>query len=225
MTLFDAASTPLPRRLRDGLDRLSMALKADQWSSANAVGLNPTQAHVLSFLAGRGNGGMRVTAIANHLGVTQPTATDSIAALERKGLVAKSADESDARAIAVAVTEAGRDAVKAIGQSTMATDGALGSLTPGEQEDLLILITKLIRSLQVAGAISEQRMCATCEYFRPYAFAGSDLPHHCAFVNAPFGNRHLRLDCGDHQPAEPSLQSSNWKAFTAAGSASPPTRN
>lgn len=216
MTMFDTNSEPLPRRLRDGLERLASVLKADQWSAANAVGLNPTQAHVLSFLAGRGEAGLRVKAIAEHLGVTQPTATDSIAALERKGLVAKGLDASDARAVAVRVTQAGRDAVKAIGLSTMATDTALASLSAAEQADLLLLVVKLIRSLQIAGALPEQRACVTCRHFRPNAHPGADAPHHCAFVNAAFGTRHLRLDCGEHETAEPSAQAATWRAFERA---------
>ncbi|MCV9936411.1 MarR family winged helix-turn-helix transcriptional regulator [Boseaceae bacterium BT-24-1] len=216
MTVFDANSEPLPRRLRDGLERLASVLKADQWSAANAVGLNPTQALVLSFLAGRGEAGMRVKAIAEHLGVTQPTATDSIAALERKELVAKGPDASDARAVAVRVTQAGRDAVRVIGLSTMATDTALARLSAAEQADLLLLVVKLIRSLQLVGALPEQRTCVTCHHFRPNAHPGADAPHHCAFVNAAFGTRHLRLDCGEHETAEPSAQAATWRAFTEA---------
>ncbi|CAD5253071.1 MarR family transcriptional regulator [Bosea sp. 62] len=216
MTAFDTSSEPLPQRLREGLERLASVLKADQWSAANAVSLNPTQAHVLSFLAGRGKAGLRVRAIAEHLGVTQPTATDSIAALERKGLVTKGPDASDARAVAVRVTEAGRDAVKAIGLSTTATNTALAGLSAAEQADLLLLVVKLIRSLQLAGALPEQRACVTCRHFRPKAHPGTDMPHHCAFVNAAFGTRHLRLDCGEHETAEPSAQAATWRDFTAS---------
>jgi DNA-binding MarR family transcriptional regulator len=219
MADFDAMSEPLPRRLRDGLERLATVLKADQWSAANAVGLNPTQGLVLSFLAGRGANGMRVKDVAAHLGVTQPTATDSVNALERKGLVRKGADADDARAIAVRVTAAGKTAVKAIGLTTMATDRALAALTPGEQADMLLLVTKLIRSLQIAGALPDQRICATCKYFQPHAHASADKPHHCAFVNAAFGARHLRLDCAEHEPAEPSVQAEIWRRFAPETSA------
>jgi DNA-binding MarR family transcriptional regulator len=221
MPSFDTVSIPMPRRLLDGIDRLSLALKVDQISSSAAAGLNPAQAHVLGFLAGRAAGGARVKAIARHLGVTQPTATDSIAALARKGMVTKSSDGDDARAVMVAVTEPGRRALKAIESTSKAMGDALGALDPDEQEDLLILIVKLIRSLQVAGAISDQRMCASCSYFRPHAYPGAEAPHHCAFVNAAFGSRQLRLDCSDHQTAETSLQNTNWRTFTDPESASP----
>ncbi|MGL4325407.1 MAG: MarR family winged helix-turn-helix transcriptional regulator [Beijerinckiaceae bacterium] len=213
MSTMDEQSTPLPRRLHDGLDRLAAVLRADQWSAANAVGLNPTQGSVLSFLAGRAPAGVRVKAIAAHLGVTQPTATDSIAALERKQLIRKTVVPDDGRAVAVCITDQGREMLKTIGMAASSTGTALALLEPAEQAELLLLITKLIRSLQVADAIPVQRMCVTCQHFRPNIHGDAAQPHHCAFVNAAFGNRHLRLDCSDHEPAAPAAQAATWTAF------------
>lgn len=212
MASFDAPSAPLPDRLRDGLDRIAAVLRADEWSSANSVGLNPTQAHVLAFLAGRDNG-IRVKDIAAHLGVTQPTATDCIAALERKKLIKKTADANDARAVVVRITKRGRELFRAIGMAASTTDAALGALAPAEQADLLLLLIKLVRSLQMAGAIPVQRMCVTCHHFRPNVHRDAQNPHHCAFVNAAFGARNLRLDCADHEQADPASQTVNWIAF------------
>lgn len=213
MSSFDAISTSLPNRLRDGLDRIASVMRADQWSASNAVGLNPTQAHVLSFLAGRDRAGIRVKEIAAHLGVSQPTATDSIIALERKNLVQKSVIADDARAVGVRITDQGREMLKAIGISASATETALALLAPAEQADLLLLLIKLVRGLQLAGSIPVQRICVTCQHFRPNVYSDATNPHHCAFVNAAFSDRHLRLDCGDHEPADPAAQAATWTAF------------
>lgn len=201
------------RRLREGLDRLAAVARADLWTATAAGGINPTQAQALALLAGRGPAGLRVKAIAAHLGVSQPTVTDTIAALERKGLVARETDPADARATMVRLTEEGVAAVKGIEAAPSALDAALATLSPGEQADLLLLTIKLIRTLQLAGAIPVQRMCVSCRHFRPNIHPDAANPHHCAFVNAAFGNRQLRLDCGDHEPADPALQSANWTAF------------
>jgi DNA-binding MarR family transcriptional regulator len=214
MNEVDPISPPLARRLRDGLDRIAAALRADQWSAAGSASLNPTQVQVLAFLAGRGEEGTRVKEIAGHLGVSPPTATDSIAALERKGLIEKQQDASDARATRVLINAAGRNVLRSTGMAHSATVAALAALPPDEQTELLILEIKVIRHLQETGAISPQRLCVSCHHFRPNAHDGSARPHHCTFVDAAFGNPDLRIDCHDHEPADPAKLDQNWKVFT-----------
>ncbi|MGL4441309.1 MAG: MarR family winged helix-turn-helix transcriptional regulator [Bosea sp. (in: a-proteobacteria)] len=206
-------------RLREGLDRLAAVSRGDLWSATSASGLNPAQAQALALLARRGALGLRVKEVAAHLGVSQPTATDTIAALERKGFVKRLSDPDDARATIVRVTDAGQMALTGMADEPSALGSALALLAPDEQADLLVVTIKLIRNLQIAGAIPVQRMCVNCRHFRPNIHADAANPHHCAFVNAAFGDRLLRLDCGDHEPADPALQSANWMAFDK-GSAS-----
>jgi DNA-binding MarR family transcriptional regulator len=206
-------SAPISSRLRDGLDRVGSMLRSERWSATAALGLNPTQANVLAFLAGRSAEAIRVKEIAVQLGVSQPTATDSIAALERKGLVQKSVAAHDARSVGVQITSQGRKMLKAIGMSASATEEALAALSAPEKTELLLLLIKLIRNLQVSGAIPVQRMCVTCGHFRPNHYSGALNPHHCAFVNAAFGDQHLRLDCNDHESADPASQAATWSAF------------
>jgi DNA-binding MarR family transcriptional regulator len=204
----------LTRRIRDGLDRICAVMRADQWAIAGTAGLNPTQTHVLTFIAGRAQKGVRVGTIAAQLGVSQPTATDSIAALVRKGLLKKTPDPEDARAVTMRITQAGRDIVRGIGLVITATERALETLSDEEQTELLQLVIKTIRALQIAGAISPQRMCVTCRYFRPNVHKEPTAPHHCDFVGAAFGPQSLRLDCGDHEASSPSEAEVLWRSYT-----------
>lgn len=207
-------TSPLSLRLREGIERVAAVIRGDQWSSAHALGLNPTQMSILALLAGRSDG-LRVKDIAHHLGVTAPTATDSIAALERKRLVDKAVLAGDARAVAILIRAEGRTLLQAAGMAASASGAALGALPEADQTKLLELLVKLIRHLQQAGAIPAQRLCVTCRHFRPNHYPDADHPHHCAFVNAAFGNRDLRLDCGEHETADPAVQAATWKAFDA----------
>lgn len=213
MSALDTGSIPLPRRLQDGLQRIAAVLRADEWGVTEGLGLNPTQLHLLTYLAGRGAGGMRVKAIAAHLGVSQPTATDSIAALERKGLIEKRPDPADARAVAVRATAAGRNLVRLAGRAVTLTGQALEGLAEADQAALLVLIVKVIRALQQAGAVPVQRSCVGCAHFRPHVHRDGRRPHHCAFVDAAFGDRDLRLDCHDHALAEVAAEQANWEVF------------
>jgi hypothetical protein len=96
---------------------------------------------------------------------------------------------------------------------------AVDTLSDHEQEVFLRGLVKMVRALQEAGDISPQRLCATCRFFRPNVHPDPTAPHHCAFVDAPFGDRHLRLDCPEHDTASEGERQATWTRFV--GSASP----
>ena len=217
MTAPPSSGHELTRRLRDGLDRICAVMRADQWTIAGTAGLNPTQLHALTFIAGRAEKGVRVGAVAAQLGVTQPTATDSIAALVRKGLLTKKANSQDPRAVNVQITPSGRDVVRGIGLVITATERALETLSHDEQAELLRSIVKTIRALQIAGAIAPQRMCVTCQYFRAHVHEDRRNPHHCDYVDAAFGVEGLRLDCAEHEALPAAHQDAVWQSFVGSG--------
>lgn len=202
----------LHHRIREGLTRIATAMRTDDWQRAKAAGVNPTQYAILEHLDGRSTG-VAVKDLAFQLGVSQPTATDSIAALERKGLIAKRPDPDDRRSVNVLLTAAGGDALRA-GQVVVGFAGqATEALDPAEQEQLLATLVTMIRHLQEAGAIPIQRMCVSCRYFRPHAHADAARPHHCTFVDAAFGLQDLRVDCREHETADPAFRAATWNVF------------
>ena len=206
-----------PKNIATGLSKIGMLLRASEWARADTSGLTPTQAQILVHLVSRGPA--RVTAVAEEIAVTQPTASDSVAALVRKGMVEKRRDPVDARAMLLHPTPAGR---RIAGEAATWPDALLAAidvLAPEEQAAFLKGLTKMIRTLQVRGAIPVQRLCVSCRHFRPNKHIGTARPHHCAFVDAAFGDADLRLDCGDHEPADDSDASASWKAFALAPSA------
>lgn len=204
----DAVAT----RLREGFERIALVLRSDLWTAAGAAGLNPTQAQVLALLAGRSDG-LRGKDIAAHLAVSAPTIADTLSALDRKGLIERTPDATDARAMRITLTEKGFQAGRILADAGSTITTALADLSPAQQSDLLLAQVRIIRSLQLAGAIPVQRMCVTCRYFRPSAYPGAQSQHHCDFVNAAIGDRDLRLDCGEHEAADPAIQSANWMVF------------
>lgn len=203
--------TAIHHRIREGLSRVATVMRSDDWSRAKATGLNPTQHAIVELLEGR-PAGLGVKDIAFHLGVSQPTATDSIVALERKGYVVKRARPDDKRSVDVCLTEEGR-AVLEIGPSENIAELAVEALSQHEQQDLLITLVKMIRLLQQRDAIPIQRMCVSCRFFSPFAHADAAKPHHCNFVDAPFGQRDLRIDCRDHDAASLTSQTAIWGEF------------
>ncbi len=139
-----------------------------------------------------------VTAAAGHAGVRKATASDAVAALERKTLVRKYSDASDGRAIALKATAKGNRVAQKWPSSFAPV---IAGLSAAEQELLLGLVVKMIRQLQLRQLIAPQRTCVTCRHFRENSAPGTSTPHYCAFVGAPMAQRHLRVDCPEHQSA------------------------
>lgn len=211
---MNRSNADLRQKILDGLERLSCVMRADARRKAAAFGINAAQDAILRLLLSR-PGGMRVQQLANHLKVSQPAITDSLSALERKGLVQRLPDPEDGRATLVKPARATRSC----GNRALSTPAAraIAGLSENEQTSLLTTLIKLIRSLQLQNAIAPQRLCVTCKYFRPHMHPNARAPHHCAFVDAAFGDSALRLDCRDHQDAEASQAARNWEIFAGSG--------
>jgi DNA-binding MarR family transcriptional regulator len=211
-----AASTG---RIATGLHKIGIALRHAAWNEHPRSGLTPTQAQLLVLVDAR-PGGRTLSALAAELGVTAPTASDSVSALERKGLVEKRRAAGDARALAVRPSPAGRRLARRLALWPDFLLAAIDELDVGEREVFQRALVKMIRSLQIRGRIPVARMCVGCRFFRPYAHASSSAPHHCAFVDAPFGDAELRLDCADQQPAPPEEAEAAWERFLAGAASS-----
>lgn len=185
---FPDTADLLPGKLVTGLAKLGTAMRHHAWSKAGRRGLNPTQGQVLVVLRAAGGQGLRVSELAERLAVAAATVSDSISALARKGLVTKQRDPADARAVAVFLTDAGQaEAEEAAAWPDVLLE-AVGTLDRDEQAALYRALLKTIRALQVRGRIPVSQMCVTCRFFRPYAHPGTRRPHHCALVDAPFGD-------------------------------------
>lgn len=210
---FDLQSEPLEVRVSNGLARIGGAIRSHGWRTAGALRLTPTQAHVLTLLRGEPHG-VRLSAIAAALGVTPPTASDAVATLVSKKLVVRGEDAEDRRAAAFTLTTEGRKVGEDFAAAPDFLARAVDSLEADEQVELHLALIKTVRALQEAGDIPVQRMCLSCRYFRPFTRSGdTEKPHVCAFADAPFGDRHLRLECREQEAATAGERVELWLAF------------
>jgi len=199
------------------LGRIGTALRSEAWEEAMSRGLTPTQAQILGYLRFRGRQGARVSEVAEALAVTLATASESTDALARKGLVRKARVAEDGRGRLVVLTPAGQREAQRLASWPEFLLRAVRALPQGEQAALLRVLLRTIRELQKAGRIPVSHMCVACHYFRPYAHPDPGAPHHCDFVDAPFGDGLLRLECPDYVPADPAQAEENWRRFTRTG--------
>jgi DNA-binding MarR family transcriptional regulator len=202
-----------------GLAKIGLALRSRAWREAGGRGLTPTQGQILAHLRARAGEPQALGHVAAALAVKPATVSEAVETLARKRLVRKERSVRDARRLILRLTPAGLNEARRASAWPDFLVAGIEVLSRAEQEAFLRGLIKMIRVLQERGEIPVARMCATCCYFRPRVHADPQRPHHCEFVGAPFGDRHLRLDCPEHEPAEAPQADRIWKAFAreAAG--------
>jgi DNA-binding MarR family transcriptional regulator len=214
LPLVDETTEPLSLRIAMGLHKVGLAMKQQAWQQASSEGLSATQAQILAALVAHGP--LTGSELSGRLGVTLPTISDSARVLLEKQLLTKSADPRHPRASLLTPTKKGAKLGARARSWPEFLAAAVDDLTPEEQRVFYSGVVKMVRALQEQGLVPLSGMCVTCTHFRPNVRAGAS-PHHCAFVDAPLANDHLRLDCPEQELAAETTRRELWEQFMRPG--------
>lgn len=143
----------------DLLLRLARRWRGVGLQEAAEHGLTPHQERALLALArltrraGRTDecsaehSGVRVSHLADHLGIAPRSATEVADALEGAGLVARSPDPTDRRAVLLTLSDRGRHTVTRVrDRRRTAADAAVSALSATDRAELRRLLETLLRS-------------------------------------------------------------------------------
>jgi len=206
-------TTPqVPARIITAIGRIGSVMRSGMWEFATRENLNPAQAEILQLLQARTHG-VRLSWVAAQLSISTASASDSVAALVGKGLVRKARAQDDGRATALFLTADGADVAARIGSAVSFAEQAAAGMPVAVQTELMTGLFKLIAELQKTERFPQLRACMTCKYFEAHKHADAEAPHHCKLVNAPLPIALLRIDCAEHDEAEPAAQQRNWATF------------
>jgi hypothetical protein len=189
---------PVALRLAQGLSRAAVAL---EFAGRAELERNLAQQVILLSLHRR-YAALPVETLATQLALTVDDTLAAVGTLVTEGLVMMTPASSWApHDVRVELTDHGRAEGPELLNWAADLLGEIDRLDEVEQGRLLGVVRERIIAMQSAGQIPITKMCLTCRFFAPYAHAGTDRPHHCHLVDAPFGHHHLRLRCPEQQPA------------------------
>jgi DNA-binding MarR family transcriptional regulator len=179
------------------LERLGRLLRAE----SHAGGLNPAQWEALRYLARANRFSNSPIALTAYLDATKGTVSQTVKALERKGLIAKAPRAGEKRSITLSLTGKGNEALKAdpLAQMTEALDGLGGKSRRrmAKSADEILTAESTRRKLQSFGT------CPSCRFFRE----SSEQGPFCMAFEQPLTAEDTRRICVAHVPrgAKPSI--------------------
>lgn len=189
----------------DLVEQLAVLLRAERRERAAAWDLVPAQLEALRFLGRANRYSRQPGAVAEWLGATPGTVSQTLSALERKGLIEKLADPTDQRKVVCRPTERGRECLRAVdGASTLPDDDATREV-----------LRDWLAALQGAQGRRTFGVCRTCRFFRVRGAGGE-----CGLTGEPLSPTDAEELCREHEPGERRSGSARGRAPTRA--ADPP---
>lgn len=182
-----------PEHIAALIERIGRLLSTD----AHAAGLAPVQWEALRYV-GRANRFSRTpAALTAYLGLTKGTVSQTINALESRGLVVKRVDPGDRRSRRLSLSPAGRTL---LGRDPLAqTVDATRSLSGPQRAGLAQGLESILSSRLDARQRKPFGQCRDCRYFALRHPGGA--PHYCRLLDEPLAVEEKDLICHEQQPA------------------------
>ncbi|MDD2058779.1 MarR family transcriptional regulator [Pseudomonas sp. GD03860] len=183
--------------LFDLLERLSSLTRVWFRQHPLLAELQPIQLSALLYLARCNRYSNTPLAVTEYLGLTKGTVSQSLKALEAKGLILKTQAVSDKRSVHLSLTEPARALLDAV----MPPDflAAATARMGARAEDLEGLLLDLLRTIQRNENVPGFGLCKTCRFHRITTDGGF-----CELTREPLAMAERDLICREHQLAEPT---------------------
>lgn len=166
------------------LERLARILHND----AHAEGLKPAQWEALRFLSRANRFSRSPTALTAYFGTTKGTVSQTLQAIERKGLIEKIADGDDGRALRLDVTSSGRSMLRK--DPIRQINSAVERIADLPSADISSGLEKIVASLINVRDGKPFGICSKCRHFRTDDPKGK--PNYCSLLSVPLS----RVDAG-----------------------------
>lgn len=176
--------------LIDRLDRLSRSGEA-------AGDLNPAQWEALRFVARANRFSRTPAALAEYLGSTRGTISQTLIALEQKGHVTREPSPRDRRSIILELTPAGAQTLKHDPILTLAADIEVAA--PDQIEAVVEVLRRTLHAVITRNGGRAFGACYTCRHFQQGSGPGRSTPHHCALLDEPLSETDSRAICVEQE--------------------------
>ncbi|MEK0165696.1 MarR family transcriptional regulator [Phaeobacter sp. A36a-5a] len=173
-------------RIRALINRLARLDAAGGWSDS----LNPAQTAALDYLARANRYSRAPSHVADYLGTTRGTMSQTLKTLARKGFVREEPKTGDQRSISYGVTAEGQ----ALAEAPSVIGGALTAMQDAETAALEEALSATLRAALEARGGRPFGLCRTCAYHDAGPADG-----YCTLLQLPLQPGDRDLICVEHK--------------------------
>lgn len=175
-------------------ERISILLEAEERKGCTARGLKLVHARILDYLANCSSHSDTPLAVAEYLGLTKGTVSQSISVLERKGYLHKTPDSHDGRVIHLSLSVMGRQLLAELKPMNIFAQ-AEQMLSNQRVNTVGEALNAVLLALQEASQVKSFGVCSSCTHF-----IEQENHHHCTLAQIPVSQDDADRICRHHQP-------------------------
>jgi len=180
----------------DYLERISNLIRTDIRKTGVAKGLQPVQLEALHYLSRCNRYSNTPVAVADYLGLTKGTVSQTLGVLESGGFIEKQADLNDRRIVHLNLTEKGARVVsEAIPPNVLKS--AIEGLSEGSCREITAMLNRVLRELQTANKLKTFGSCRTCRHH----LIQEDGRRRCGLTTEWLTDADAEKICREHQSA------------------------
>ncbi len=176
------------------LERVARLMRSAEFE----LGLNPAQWEALRYVARANRFSNSPIALTKFLGATKGTISQTLIALERKGLITKSKREGERRSIALGITDEGTEFLMQDPWRQLVC--VASDFKPKQINTLGKTTGKLLKSELDKKQLPSFGVCQTCRFFREKGASKKiEGPHFCLLFEQGLSKKEIKKICCEHE--------------------------
>jgi len=175
------------------LERLTRLMRAAEHEGD----LNPAQWEALRYLGRANRFSNSPSALTQYLGATKGTVSQTLIALEKKGLVTKAPRPEEKRSVALSLTEPGEAMLRRDPWERL--EAEIANLGPKTHKRFAKALRELLQAELSRGNFKSFGVCRSCRFFSEKGAQDNPQgPHGCLFFEQPLTGAESRRICVEH---------------------------
>ena len=177
------------------VERLGNLIRAEMRRVIGQEGLQPVHLEAMRFLNQANRFSNTPQSLAEFLGVTKGTVSQSLLLLDRRGLIERYQDEVDRRVVRLRLSQQGEEMLEEMQPASM-WQSATRNISANRIRNGVSALRETLYMLQNHNGARTFGVCNTCIYCQ----RKSQRTHHCALFAERLSGPETRLVCREHVP-------------------------
>lgn len=183
--------------IHNHIERLSNLLRAESRKQLTGHGLQPVQLEVLHYLSVCNRYSNTGKGVAEYLGQTKGTVSQSIKVLERKGLVTKHVDNADKRIVHLIISNSARKLLKNTVPASLFSN-ACKRIKKQSMSQIINALASLLLAVQRANGLKSFGVCYSCRHNKNL----NNGNYLCGLTKEVLTSNEVQLICREHDNCE-----------------------